>query len=177
MPPLVVPITVTCGLNSESRSKSSAKAAIIMCDARCKRPFFRPFCRGASRRLSGISAAVLQRQSLTSNRVTGVTQSAAFRREMRVSPRPKPRGLTIPAATTATRVLPLVLFKSLKVGISPAILVAFQIEAFYTMSPKGENSSSEVRRLSHGMPISGNLMLNSKHQYPGGVFQIRLNGN
>ena len=32
---------------------------------------------------------------------------------------------------------------------SPAILVAFPIEALYTMSPKGENSSSEVRRLSH----------------------------
>src|ERR1043166_343766 len=33
---------------------------------------------------------------------------------------------------------------------SPAILVAFPIDAFYTMSPKGENSSLEVRRLSHG---------------------------
>jgi hypothetical protein len=30
-------------------------------------------------------------------------------------------------------------------------LVAFQTEAFYTMSPKGENSSSEVRRLSVGI--------------------------
>jgi hypothetical protein len=33
---------------------------------------------------------------------------------------------------------------------SPAILFAFPIEALYTMTPKGENSSSEVRRLSHG---------------------------
>ncbi len=35
-------------------------------------------------------------------------------------------------------------------GNSPAILVAFPIDAFYTMTPKGENSSLEVRRLSHG---------------------------
>jgi hypothetical protein len=152
-----------------------------MWDARCRRAFFRPFCRLASRRLSGIWAAVWQRHLLTSKRVTGVTQSAALRRETRVSSRPKPSGLTIPAATTATRVRPLVSFKALKVGISPAnspaILVAFQIEAFYTMSPKGENSSSEVRRLSYEMPINGNLMFNSKHQCPGGVFQNRLNGN
>jgi hypothetical protein len=32
--------------------------------------------------------------------------------------------------------------------VSPAILFAFQTEALYTMTPKGENSSSEVRRLS-----------------------------
>jgi RNA recognition motif-containing protein len=30
-------------------------------------------------------------------------------------------------------------------------LIAFQIEALYTVSPKGENSSSEVRRLSLGV--------------------------
>jgi hypothetical protein len=33
----------------------------------------------------------------------------------------------------------------------PAILVAFETEALYTMSPKGENSSLEVRRLSVGI--------------------------
>ena len=39
----------------------------------------------------------------------------------------------------------------------PSILFAFQTEALYTMTPKGENSSSEVRRLSFFYAISGNL--------------------
>lgn len=42
-------------------------------------------------------------------------------------------------------------------SFEPAILFAFQTEALYTMTPKGENSSSEVRRLSFFYAISGNL--------------------
>jgi hypothetical protein len=42
--------------------------------------------------------------------------------------------------------------KSLHGGLTgPRFLVAFQTEALYTMSPKGENSSSEIRRLSVGI--------------------------
>jgi hypothetical protein len=61
----------------------------------------------------------------------------------------------MPAATTATRAPLFVPFSALNLDIftaqQPAILFAFQIEALYTMSPKGENSSSEVRRLSLGV--------------------------
>src|SRR6266496_2926781 len=167
MPPLVVPITVNSGLNLGSATSNSSKTAIIMRVARCRRLVFTPFWRSL-RRSSEICPAALQRHFPTSKRVTGETQSLLPRRAARVSSRPKPRGLITPAATTATRTGALFPRKSLNlttsVPICLAILVAFQTEAPYTMCPKGENSSSEVRRLSpeiHSAAILNSISGNS----------------
>src|SRR5258708_40208838 len=94
----------------------------------------------------------MQLHWVTSNEVTGNMQSRLALIATRLSFRPIPRGLTIPAAVTATREAGIFPFKSSNVGIfapfPAAILIAFQIQSPYTVSPKGENSSSEVRQLS-----------------------------
>src|SRR5207247_11237664 len=56
-------------------------------------------CRGAA----GTCPAVWQRHRSTGNAVTSETQSFASRSAPSVSFNPNPSGLTIPAATTATR--------------------------------------------------------------------------
>src|SRR5437660_10230659 len=74
-----------------------------MDDARCNRRA-RPASGGSLiRRSSATCPAVLHRHSATENRVTGATQSRPSRSESSVSLSPNPRGLTTPAATTATR--------------------------------------------------------------------------
>lgn len=96
-------MTVNSGLNPGLSSSASAKARIIMCDARCNR-FSRLLMRCSfSKRSSGTCPAVLHRHWLTENRVTGVMQSRASRSESTVSLNPNPSGLTIPAPVTATR--------------------------------------------------------------------------
>src|SRR5205085_9397964 len=55
------------------------------------------------KRESGTCPAVLHRHRSTSKDFTGVTQSRPARKADEVSSRPNPRGLTTPAATTATR--------------------------------------------------------------------------
>src|SRR6266542_2060174 len=76
-----------------------------MCDARCTRWPRIPSPWLASRRSSGTCPAVLHRHCPTENRVTGLTQSRALRSDSNVSVSPNPKGLTTPAATTATRAL------------------------------------------------------------------------
>ena len=95
----------------------------------------------ADDRLAGAGQSRLRSERLhrvcsTANRVTGVTQSRPSRSASSVSPNPKPSGLTIPAATTATRVP---LGRWLTSGISgisqewrtPSILFAFTGKSLY----------------------------------------------
>ena len=118
MPPLVVPTTVSSGLNSGSCPNNCSKTAIIMWLARCNRSIFRPFRRLLTRRSSETCPAVLHRHFSTSKRVTGEMQSLLALTDARVSSRPKPRGLITPAATTATRDRPVFPPNSLNVAIS-----------------------------------------------------------
>ncbi len=82
-----------------------------MCDARCRR-LERNVCKWLlNRRESEIWPAVLHRHCVTENRMTGVTQSRALRKDSNVSAKPNPSGLTIPAAVTATRAESFVVFR------------------------------------------------------------------
>src|SRR5204863_9351196 len=100
------------------------------------------------RRSSGICAPVLHRHCATENRVTGVTQSRALYKESTVSASPTPKGLTTPAATTATRTLiffPFGLLDWAMVGRKncPAIFYCFPIRSILQVSPN-ENEAREL---------------------------------
>src|SRR5205085_8193545 len=80
--------------------------------------------------------AIWHRQRSTGNAVTGEMQSFASRKDSSVSSIPNPSGLTVPAATTATRALFDEFEGEEKSGIfkrdkRPRILVAFAGKSLY----------------------------------------------
>src|SRR5438552_4113052 len=82
---------------------ASCKARIIICATRWRRSGRGERSPALIKRESGTCPAVLHRHRSTSKDFTGVTQSRPARKADEVSSRPNPRGLTTPAATTATR--------------------------------------------------------------------------
>ena len=83
--------------------------------------------------------------SSTENRLTGVMQSRPVRNDSSVSSKPKPSGLTIPAATTATRAVSRFDVKFSHLGTCPASI------------PFAFGEGLESRRNENGSSGSGGL--------------------
>ena len=180
MPPLVVPTTVSSGLNSGSCPNNCSKTAIIMWLARCNRSIFRPFRRLLTRRSSETCPAVLHRHFSTSKRVTGEMQSLLALSDARVSSRPRPRGLITPVATTATRERPVFPPNSLNVAISVPLGPRFWLLSkpkHLTQCARKEKTAARKSADCHLKFSQRRFEIDKREQCPGGVFQIRLNGN
>ena len=180
MPPLVVPTTVSSGLNSGSFPNNCPKTAIIMWLARCNRSVFRPFRRPLTRRSSETWPAVWHRHFSTSKRVTGETQSLLVLSDAKVSSRPWPRGLITPAATTATRDSLVFPPNSLNVAISVSVGPRFWLLSkpkHLTQCARKEKTAARKSADCHLKFSQRRFEIDKREQCPGGVFQIRLNGN
>ena len=152
-----------------------------MCDARCSRRERGVLSRAASKRSSEIWPAVLHRHCSTENRVTPLTQSRESRSESSVSASPKPSGLTTPAATTATRVVPFLPFALSDLAIVQRLncstnFYCFRIRTNLQVTPKGETEARKLVDCQLSL-FSDDLKSDKREQLPGCVFQNKLNGN
>jgi len=150
MPPLVVPITVSSGLNCRSCFSASPSAAMIICEARCSRWSRRPALL-PSRCSSATWPAVLHRHRSTQKRVTGLMQSRAERNASRVSAKPRPSGLTTPAATTATRAGRLFPSEAINVDISAPLAPQLLLLSTMRHHTNGAHGKQQLGGLSVGV--------------------------
>ena len=173
MPPLVVPTTVNSGTKPGSWDKAWPRARIIILATRWSRSGCRIPSSQPARFASSTWPAVLQRQFSTGKAVTGVTQSRASRRDIRVWSNPLPSGLTMPAATTATRALFCAGFIWENSGIfRVAARPRFYLLSLAKASTNHAEKKTEARcvgRLSVEF-FSGDLKSDEREQWPGGVF-------
>ena len=142
-----------------------------MCDARCRRPE-RGICAWlASKRESETWPAVLHRHCVTEKRITGVTQSLAWRNDSSVSAKPNPSGLITPAAVTATRAglfvlsaLAIIYYQKLNLD-----LYCFLKRSILQVTAKRETEARKLVDCQLSL-FNGDLKSDKRKQLPGSVF-------